>query len=124
MRVDLPSGHHAELRDVDQLMAADDRVAKAAFKLTVQEDGSRELTGDLTDRVRRALLKQLIVSWDFPGLPIPRDAVDPDGVLDSLGLKDLKELRKAIEPAYNEVMEVEEDPKKKETPAQNSVTAS
>lgn len=128
MRVELPSGHWAELRDADQLIARDARVAKAAFGLVLREDGARELTGDLTDKVKYAILKEVITGWDFVGLPLPRDAVDPDGVMGNLPLKDINALLAAIEPHFNEIMEVESPKAEKEvTPpptASSSATGS
>lgn len=121
-RVELPSGNYAVLRDAEELIAKDARVAKAAFSVRVAEDNSRELTGDLTDKVKYALLKETIIEWSFAGLPLPKDAVDPDGVMGGLTLKDMNKLLEAVEPSYNAVMEIEEGPKAKKT-EQPSVTA-
>lgn len=101
MRVELKDGQWADLRD--QITGGDRRAAKNAIHLHINEDGSRELSGDLDDSIKYALLRRLIVDWSFPP-PLPRDAVDWEGRLDGLDDEDLGLLYDAIQPVYDRVL--------------------
>ena len=101
MKVALPSGHEADLRD--QVLAGDKYAANEAIKVEVQDDGTRVLSASMTDQVKYALLTRLIVSWDI-GQPVPSMVVDPVGLINSLPLDDIEALADAIEPIYNRVM--------------------
>ena len=81
MKVALPSGHEAELRD--QILAGDKRAANAAIEVHMDSEGGRVVSVSMTDNVKYALLTRLIVSWDV-GQPPPSMVVDPVGLLDSL----------------------------------------
>jgi hypothetical protein len=101
VRVDLHDGNHAELRD--ELTGGDRRAAKGAVELTINDDGDRTLTAALEDRINYALLRRLIVSWTLPQ-PLPRDAVDPDALLDDLPLDDVEALCTAVKPHYDRIL--------------------
>jgi hypothetical protein len=101
MRVELKDGQWADLRD--QVTGGDRRAAKHAIQLHINEDGSRELTGDLDDQVKYVLLRRLIVDWSYPP-PLPRDAVDWEGVIDKLDDDDLGALYEAVQPVYDRVL--------------------
>lgn len=106
MKVALPSGHEAELRD--QILAGDKRAANAAIELHMDADGGRLVSVSMTDNVKYALLTRLIVSWDV-GQPVPGMVVDPVGLLDSLPLDDLDALSDAIDPLYKRIMGIKDD---------------
>jgi hypothetical protein len=101
VKVTLPSGHEADLRD--QVLAGDKYAANEAIKVEIQDDGTRVLTASMTDQVKYALLTRMIVSWDI-GQPVPSMVVDPVGLINSLPLDDIEALSDAIEPVYNRVM--------------------
>jgi hypothetical protein len=106
VKVALPSGHEAELRD--QILAGDKRAANAAIELHMDADGGRLVSVSMTDNVKYALLTRLIVSWDV-GQPVPGMVVDPVGLLDSLPLDDLDALSDAIDPLYKRIMGIKDD---------------
>jgi hypothetical protein len=101
VRVELHDGNHAELRD--ELTGGDRRAAKGAVQLTISDDGARTMTAELEDRINYALLRRLIVSWTLPQ-PLPRDAVDPDTLLDDLPLDDVEALCAAVKPHYDRIL--------------------
>jgi hypothetical protein len=124
LHVDLPSGHHAELRD--DLLRGDVRFAKKAMKIRVSEDRSYITDPSLEDDVTGALLYRMIVSWDI-GQSVPRQAQTLDlaqGILDLLPDEDYKALAQAVRPFYLRVMErpAEEEGPKEESG--NTVTSS
>lgn len=106
MKVALPSGHEAELRD--QILAGDKRAANAAIEVHMDSEGGRVVSVSMTDNVKYALLTRLIVSWDV-GQPPPSMVVDPVGLLDSLPLDDLDALSDAIDPLYRRIMGIKDD---------------
>ena len=54
MKVALPSGHEAELRD--QILAGDKRAANAAIEVHMDSEGGRVVSVSMTDNVKYALL--------------------------------------------------------------------
>ena len=105
MRVDLPSGHWAELRD--NLLRGDVRFARKAMKITFDRDDARTVDLSFEDDVTGALLYRMIVAWDV-GQTLPRNAQTLElaqGILDMLDDEDYKALAKAVRPMYLKVME-------------------
>jgi hypothetical protein len=105
MRVDLPSGHWAELRD--NLLRGDVRFARKAMKITIDRDDARTVDLSFEDEVTGALLYRMIVGWDI-GQTLPRNAQTLElaqGILDMLDDQDYKALAKAVRPMYLKVME-------------------
>jgi len=105
MRVDLPSGHWAELRD--NLLRGDVRFARKAMKITFDRDDARTVDLSFEDDVTGALLYRMIVAWDI-GQTLPRNAQTLElaqGILDLLDEADYKALATAIRPMYLKVME-------------------
>lgn len=101
MRVELQDGQWAELRD--QLTAGDRRMAKSAIAFTITDEGSRTISAELEENVYYALLRRMIVLWSFPQ-PLPRDAVDWEGVLDNMKIEDLETLAAAVKPHYDRIL--------------------
>jgi hypothetical protein len=101
----LPSGHHVQLRDT--FMRADRIAAKRALKIDIDPDGTRHMTAALEEEVNGAILREMIVQWDFAS-PLPRDAATPalaEGILNSvLDDDDTEALNKAIRPFFVKVM--------------------
>ena len=69
MRVDLPSGNWVELRD--KLMAADRFAVQDSIVLTLTGNDRQEIGAGIQNRMRNALLGQIITGWSFDGYPIP-----------------------------------------------------
>ncbi len=69
MRVDLPSGNWIELRD--KLMAADRFAVQDSIVLTLTGNDRQEIGAGIQNRMRNALLGQIITGWSFDGYPIP-----------------------------------------------------
>jgi hypothetical protein len=133
LRVDLPSGHWAELRD--QMLHGDVRFAKKAAKFRVSRAGDSDVDLSFEDEVTGAILYRMLVQWDV-GQALPRTAQNLElalGILDMLEEDDFAALRKAVRPFYLKVMErpaEEESPKdgsgnteisSSEGPAQNGL---
>jgi hypothetical protein len=68
MRIDLPSGNYVDIRD--NLMAADKFAVQDSIVLTISGD-KQEIGAGIQNRMRNALLGQIITGWSFPGIPIP-----------------------------------------------------
>ena len=84
MRVDLPSGHWAELRD--QMLHGDVRFAKKAAKFRVSRAGDSDVDLSFEDEVTGAILYRMLVQWDV-GQALPRTAQNLElalGILDML----------------------------------------
>lgn len=106
VRVELPNGNWAEIRDADRLTGGDRRAFKAAIKFKVSQDGgAQEISGDVQERQRNAVLRRLITAWAvtnpatgqmFP-IPIAQDPDDPNPVLDEIPLEIYDVLIDAIE---------------------------
>jgi hypothetical protein len=101
MRVELKDGNWADLRE--EMTGGDRRAGKAAIKLTISEDGSREITGELEEKVKYVLLRRLILNWSYPP-PLPRDAVDWEATLDNLPIEDIEKLGDFVQPYYDRAL--------------------
>ena len=69
MRVELPSGAWVEIRD--KLMAADRFAVQDSIVLTLTGNDRQEIGAGIQNRMRNALLGQIITAWSFPGIPVP-----------------------------------------------------
>ena len=107
MRIELPKGDFAEIRDVDRLTGGDRRAYKAAikFKVNTGEGSTQEIAGDVQERQRNAVLRRLIFNWAVKNatgqmLPIPLSQAedDPNPVLDEVPLDTYDVLIEAIGP--------------------------
>jgi hypothetical protein len=100
MKVDLPSGNWAELRD--KLKGGDRMAAMEAVRVEVA-DGKTTVDGSVEARVCNALLARLITAWSFEGVPPPATHINPVTVLEDLDLDDYNALCEAIEPYVEKV---------------------
>jgi hypothetical protein len=117
LRVELPSGHFAELRD--HMLHGDVRFAKKAAKFRVSRGGDSDVDLSFEDEVTGAILYRMLIQWDVPQ-QLPRDAQNLDlalGILDMLEEDDFAALRKAVRPFYLKVME---RPAEEESPKEES----
>lgn len=102
MIVELSGGHKAELRD--KLKAKDYRIVTEAITLRQSEDGWREISMAVENVSKRALVTSMVTWWDYPALPLPKDAVDPGQVIDELDGEDWEALAEAVDPFYRKIM--------------------
>lgn len=116
MIIPLSGGHEAELRD--QLLGGDRYAVRQQIQVDIRDDGSRTVLASMDEDTKYALLTRMIIRWDVPGHPLPRDAVDPKFVLDSLPLEDLEALLDAIQPSYERIMNNPKSP----TPSSDAVS--
>jgi hypothetical protein len=75
VKVTLPSKNWVELRD--RLMAADRFAVQDAVILTITGADKQEIGAGITNRMRNALLCQIITGWSFEGTPIPAMNASP-----------------------------------------------
>ena len=116
MRIDLPSGAWVEVRDPETFKGSDRKKVRKSIRLSVTRDGVQEMTGDIDDVMRDALLTQIITSWSLAeqGIPLPSvprpvagtagSAVDPDVIADNLSSRDYAALQDAAQPLLDEVL--------------------
>ena len=105
MKVDLPSGGTAEFRDT--LLRGDVRDARKGIVVVIGPDGSQRSDGSLTDEITGRIIRRMLVAWDVPGLPLPRNAQTEDhsqGILDKLDDDDYEALERAVGPWVEKVM--------------------
>jgi len=107
VKIDLPNGDWVELRDADRLTGGDRRAYKAAIKFRVTTDGDmQEISGDIQERQRNAVLRRLITSWAVKNpdngqmypIPVAQNPDDPNPVLDEIPLDIYDVLIEAIAP--------------------------
>ncbi len=97
-KLDLPSGGWIEYRE--KLKAADKFAVQEAITVTISDDRSTDVTGGLQNKMRNALLKEIITAWSFPE-PIPSD---PGGLdIGTIDLDDYNALESAVEPLMEKV---------------------
>lgn len=107
MRVTLPiSGAYVEVRE--QFKGSDARKVRGAVSITVSEDGSRTLPGDIDAVMNDAFLAAAITEWGGPGLegiPVPSsNMAGPDVIGDVLDSEDYAHLHKEIQPLIARVL--------------------
>jgi hypothetical protein len=75
VRIDLPDGQWAELRDVAGLKAGDKVAVQRAVKFTQAPDGKPlEVNAGMSEDMQVALLAQVITSWSYEA-PVTEDAI-------------------------------------------------
>lgn len=103
MRVELPSGAWVELRE--KLMAADRFAVQDSIVLTLTSNERQEITAGIQNRMRNALLGQIITAWSFGGIPIPSQnalaGVDIIGT--TLDIEDYNFLAEKVQPLMDKV---------------------
>lgn len=97
MRVELPGGHWADLKDPDDLVEGDRKAARKALAVPLDDDGNMVINAGMGDMMTDAVLAQVITGWSFEGRPIP--SIVP-GTLDTLSIAQARALRKAAEPHH------------------------
>jgi hypothetical protein len=107
MRVTLPvSEAWVEVRE--QFKGSDARKVRGAVSITVSEDGSRTLPGDIDILMNDAFLAAAITEWGGPGLEgIPTPALNmagPDVIGEVLDSRDYAHLHREIQPLMAQVL--------------------
>ncbi len=98
MRVEMPSGTWAELRD--KLNAGDKFAVQSGYTVEWQE-GKQFLPAGVANLMMRNLLGTIITSWGGPGLegiPVPAQNFAGIGVLDQLDIDDYEALSEKASP--------------------------
>ena len=105
MKVDLPSGHTAEFRDV--MMRGDIRACKRGIVIVTSPDGSRSIEGSFLDDLTGRVVACMMTAWDF-GQPLPREGATEErrqAILDTvLDSKDWKAISAAVGPWVEELL--------------------
>jgi hypothetical protein len=101
VKVSLPSGHTAELRDT--LLRGDMRDARKGIVVVIAPDGSRTSDGSFLDSITGRLITRMLVAWDLdPGVfPLPSSCQSEhlaQAVLDKLPDDDYAALEQAVGP--------------------------
>jgi hypothetical protein len=99
VRVELPNGDWAELKEPDDLTGEDEVKVRSAVKLTGAAQGEEArmtATAAATTLMEFAMLARVITSWS---LPQPISAINIQG----LKLSQLRPLKKAIEAHMEEL---------------------
>ncbi len=102
-RIDLPSGNFVEIRD--KLMAADKFAVQDAIVLTLSGSDRQEITAGIQNRMRNALLGQIITSWSYDGYPIPsQNALAGNDIIGTImDLDDYNALSEKVQPLLEKV---------------------
>ena len=98
MRVEMPSGTWAELRD--KLQAGDKFATQSGYTVEWQ-DGKQFIPSGVANTMMRNLLGAIITSWGGPGLegvPVPAQNFAGIGVLDQLDIDDYEALSEKAAP--------------------------
>jgi len=106
MRVDLPGGHWADLKELDDLLEGDRKVARKALDVPVDDEGNMLFNTGMSDAMFDGVFRVVITAWSFEGRPVP--AVLP-GSLDALSIRQAKALRKACQGHYELIWGGDED---------------
>jgi hypothetical protein len=100
VRVELPSGGWAELRE--NLKGKDRVVAQNAVRLELDADGKTTVTGSTGERICEALLSRLVTGWSFE-IPPPAISLNPTDALEDLDIDDYNALYEAVLPMVEKV---------------------
>jgi hypothetical protein len=96
MRVELPEGNWADLRDPDDLFDADRKAVAGQIVIEVNPDTKvRVMRGDMDDKVADALLARVVDAWSYTHLRLP--SKDPES-LGRMKISHARALRDALEP--------------------------
>lgn len=87
-RIELTNGNWAELRDVDKLNAGDRLAVRRVNRVPVGEGAGDSIIGSWQDEMRVALLTKIILSWSYPGWPIPSITPDPETAVLQIPIED------------------------------------
>jgi len=101
VKVNLPGGQWAELRDVEDLTTKDRLVVRRAQRIPagdLPEGESMTISGAFKDEMRIALLASVITAWSYEGWPIPSVSLNPAAMIEQLPIKAYDALTIAIEP--------------------------
>ena len=104
MRIDLPDGDWADVRELDELRDGDRKALNKAVSLTLtsdEGDNTGHLPGSYEDDMMDALLARVVTNWSLR-MPLPSRLRK---VLDDLTLGQAKALRDGVKPHYDLLME-------------------
>jgi hypothetical protein len=104
VRVEMPSGAWAELRD--KLQARDKFATQGGFTVEWQE-GKQLMPSGVSNTMMKNLLGVIITEWGGPGLEgiaIPEKNIAGADILDSLDIDDYEALAAAAEPLLRKLV--------------------
>lgn len=104
MRVEMPSGAWAELRD--KLQAGDKFATQSGFTVEWQE-GKQLMPSGVSNTMMKNMLAVIITGWGGPGLegiPIPAQNFAGPDILDTLDIDDYDALSTAGEPLLRKLV--------------------
>lgn len=96
VKVDLPDGGWAEIKEVKDLRMGDKLAVKRASKIPRDGEGNAIITTAFQDEQRIALLGRIITSWSYEGWPIPSQAMSPEAAIEQLTLEAYDKLSDAV----------------------------
>ena len=109
MELTLPSGHKVQIRD--QFTRGDRREAQRGLVVVRQPDGTSRMEGSPFTDIAGRILRRMIVSWDFPGIPVPSQAAGDhlqENLLDNLDDDDWETLERAVAPWVNRIIRTQD----------------
>ena len=106
MRIDLPGGQWADVKDLDELVEDDRKAARKALEVATDDDGNMLLNAGMADVMAEAVVVQVVTAWSFDGKPLPAQL---PGVLGSLPIATARALRKATRPQYDLIWASDDD---------------
>ena len=104
MRVEMPSGAWAELRD--KLQAGDKFATQSGFTVEWQ-DGKQLMPSGVSNTMMKNMLGVVIQNWGGPGLegiPVPSQNFAGPDILDTLDIDDYEALSAAAEPLLRKLV--------------------
>lgn len=106
MRVDLPGGQWADLKEVDELLDGDRKAARKHLAVNTDDEGNMIYNAGMSDAMYDAVFQQVVTGWSFEGKPIP--AMLP-GVTDGLSIRQARALRDACQEHFELIWGTGED---------------
>jgi NADPH:quinone reductase-like Zn-dependent oxidoreductase len=106
MRVDLPNGQWAEVKDPDELVEDDRKAARKMLDVATDSEGNWTLNASMGDLMREGVITAVVTAWSFEGKPVPSQL---PGVLGSLPIRTVRALRRATQEHYDLIWGSDDD---------------
>lgn len=100
IRIDLPDGEWAEVKDLDELRDGDRKAMNKAVSLSVtadEDDQTGHLSGSYEDDMYDALLCRVVTNWSLKMVLPSRHR----RILDDLTIAQARALREGVKPHYD-----------------------
>lgn len=106
MRVELPGGAWADVKELDELVEADRTAVRKALEVATDDEGNMLLNAGMADLMAQSVIAQVVTAWSFEGKPLPSQL---PGVIGSLPIATARALRKACRPHYDLIWASDDD---------------